>query len=293
MAAPLHIEIKQSVPGFDRFMGSWIIREEKTVLLDAGPANSVENLLAGLEENGIDHIDYVFISHIHIDHAGGVARVLERYPEAAAICHAKGLKFLVNPEKLWEGSQKVLGELALVYGPPPPIPEERLIPHTEADVPGMEIIETPGHAPHHLSFTYGGRLFAGEAGGNLFIVNGEEYLRPATPPRFFLKDALSSVEKLLALDDQPIYYAHFENADSSRRMLERFKKQLVRWAEIIATEAALGGPEGLEERCIEAILRDDPELKAFKRMNKDAREREKTFIGNSVRGYIGFINDKK
>ncbi|MEW5723856.1 MAG: MBL fold metallo-hydrolase [Thermodesulfobacteriota bacterium] len=289
MSQILHIEIKQDRPGFDRFFGCWVIRDERSVLVDVGPAATAGRLLEGLEAAGVDRVDWVLLTHIHIDHAGGLAAVLDRFPGAKAVSHEKGLRFLADPAKLWEGSLAVLGDLARFYGRPPAVDEDRLAPHTEPGLDGLRVIETPGHAPHHLSFSYRGRLFTGEAGGNFFLLGGRGYLRPSTPPRFFLETALASVDRLLELPDQPVHYAHFEEAGSSREMLGRFRDQLPRWRDIIAREAGRGGIEGLETRCVEALLAQDPEIESFRLMAPQAQSRERRFIANSVRGFLGFL----
>ena len=255
---PLHLEIDQNFSGFENFFGAWVVPGDVCLVVDVGPASSADRLLEILEKNSIDRVDYVLLTHIHIDHSGALADVLKRYPEARAICHAAGLKHVAEPEKLWQGSLSVLKDLAVKYGRPGDVDRARLIPHTENPVPGLVVYETPGHAPHHLSFTWQGRLYSGEAGGNLLRAGEKFYLRPATPPRFFLQTAVESVDKLLDLPDQPIYYAHYESAENSQVMLKRFRDQLLRWRDIIAEEAPSGGEgEELEQRCIQALLDKD------------------------------------
>lgn len=287
--SPKLIEIKQDKPGFDRFIGSWLCLGEAVAVIDVGPANSAGRLLEALASMNIDRVDYVLLTHIHLDHAGGLAAFLDRFPMAKVVCHERGLKFMADPSRLWAGSLQVLGGLAEMYGRPRPVSSQALIPHTKAGIQGLDIIETPGHAPHHLSYHWQGHLFAGEAGGNLFRVQGREYLRGATPPRFLLSETLTSVDRLRALDNQPIFYAHFGRAGNSHQMLDRFRAQLLRWKEIIEAEISLGRPQDLEHRCVNALLAQDPELDAFKLMDAPARDRERYFIGNSVRGYLGFL----
>lgn len=285
---PVLIEIRQGRPGFEGFIGSWLCEGPQNVVIDVGPSHSIPRLIASLQERNVDRVDLVLITHIHIDHAGGLADFLHHYPIAKVICHAKGLSHLAEPTALWAGSQKVLGELAQFYGPIRPVAEERLVPHTEARVQGLDIIETPGHAPHHLSFTLGGYLFAGEAGGTYHPVSGQEYVRPATPPRFFLETCLSSVDRLIALEDQPICYAHFGEAPHSHEKLKRYRDQLIRWGEVIGKEMSTDKGH-LLERCMDRLLEKDPELKAFEAMEPEDQERERYFIANSVSGYIEYL----
>ncbi len=288
----LLIGIDQGRPGFEDFVGSWLCKSQVNILVDVGPFNTAHKLISSLEREGVEHIDYVLLTHIHIDHAGALAPLLDRFPTAMAVCHEKGLRYLIEPSRLWEGSLQVLGDLAVMYGRPEPVEPERLIAHTDFSLKGMQVIETPGHAPHHLSFGYEGKIFSGEAAGNYLKVNGREYLRPATPPRFFFHVFMESVDRLLSLPDQSLCYAHFGEAESSHQLLKRFKEQLIRWEGIIRKEFEQG-QEGLLVRCLEALLAEDPELGAFYKMETECQERERTFIMNAVKGFVGFFNEGK
>jgi glyoxylase-like metal-dependent hydrolase (beta-lactamase superfamily II) len=207
---------------------------------------------------------------------------------ARAVCHGKAISHLGDPSKLWQGSQKTLGDLAETYGPIKPVRRDRLIPHPEAQSEGIDLIETPGHAAHHLSFVLQENVFAGEAGGVFLKGEGWEYLRPATPPVFFLKEFLDSIDRLLAARDLTMCYAHFGRAESSHRMLKREQAQLLFWQEIIKEEIASGDPL-LLERCMTRLLAQDPELLAFKALPPADQERERFFMGNSIKGYLGFL----
>jgi glyoxylase-like metal-dependent hydrolase (beta-lactamase superfamily II) len=285
---PELIEIKQDRPGFDRFIGSWVCQGDKVFVIDVGPSRSVPKLLGSLSAKGIHRVDFVLLTHIHMDHAGGLAEFLDHFPMASAVCHSKAVSHLVDPSKLWLGSKKTLGDLADSYGPIRPVKKERLIPHAEARVEGLAIVETPGHAPHHLSFIIRDNLFAGEAGGIYLTGDGWEYLRPATPPVFFLKEFLGSIDRLLTSRDLPMCYAHFGKAESSHRMLKRERDQLLFWERLISEEMAKGDHR-LTERCMEGLWREDPELKAFEAMSSTDQEREKFFMGNSIKGYLEFL----
>jgi len=287
---PTLIEIKQDRPGFDRFIGSWLCQGDRSIVIDVGPSRSAPKLLASLTAMGVHRVEFVLLTHIHMDHAGGLAEFLHHFPMARAVCHSKAMAHLVDPSKLWLGSQKTLGDLAEAYGPIEPVERDRLIPHQEAREEGIEIIETPGHAPHHLSFIIEGNLFAGEAGGIYLAGQGWEYLRPATPPVFFLKQFVASIDRLLTAKDVPMSYAHFGRTDSSHHMLKRGRAQLLFWERIIREEMAKSDPL-LVERCMARLLADDPELNAFEAMSSADQDREKFFMGNSIKGYLGFLQE--
>ncbi|MCP4681764.1 MAG: MBL fold metallo-hydrolase [Desulfobacterales bacterium] len=286
------IKIEQDIPGFNNFIGSWVIQGDINIVIDSGPANTAGRLIDSLSSMGLDRLDYILLTHIHIDHAGALAELLDRYPRAKVICHEKGMKFLADPSKLWAGSLDVLGKVAGAFGRPGPVPRERLIPHRENPLKELLPVETPGHAPHHLSFSYGNRLFAGEAGGNYYSIKGDEYMRPATPPKFFFEVCLSSVDRMLALEDQPICYTHCGGADSSHRLLNMFREQLVRWKDIIRQlMESREHDKDLVERCIDTLLEKDPCMKAFSELDPDSQNRERFFLANSVKGYIGFLRE--
>ncbi|UCD86744.1 MAG: MBL fold metallo-hydrolase [Desulfobacterales bacterium] len=285
------VEIKQRIPGFDRFIGSWIYQGEINFVVDVGPANSVNNLIQALLHMNMARVDYVLLTHIHIDHAGGLGQFLQHFPTARVVCHDKTVRHLVDPSRLWKGSRMVLGEIAEAFGSPKAVKGELCIPHTQADIKGLVVIESPGHAPHHLSFSYAGNLFAGEAGGNYYSFQDMDYLRPATPPRCFLNVFLRSVDKLMALDDQHMRYAHFGDAPNSHQMLKRFRAQILRWKEIVQKEMSTGS-YNLVARCMDRLLEQDPDLKAFEFMDPDTQNRERFFMANSVRGYIEFLQNE-
>ncbi len=287
------LPIEQDMPGLNPFFGSWICQGDLNIMVDVGPANTAGRLVDSMETLGLARLDYILLTHIHIDHGGALSEVLARYPEAKVICHEKGIPHLVDPSRLYEGSLKVLGDLARTYGSPGPIAEERLVPHTKCRLDGLRIIETPGHAIHHLSFTYGGRLYAGEAAGNYFIVGKQEYLRPATPPRFFLDVFTKSVDRLLALEDQPIRYAHVENAEASHRLLGQFRDQLLFWESVIGESVTPGGAKtDIIRSSVDRLLKEDPSLAAFDGMDENTQRRERTFMTNSVKGFVGFFEEK-
>jgi len=252
------LEIDQQLPGFHRFIGSWLYTGDINLIVDVGPANSAQSLIHTLIDLDIDRIDYVLLTHIHLDHAGGLSQFLEHFPMARVVCYDRGIKHLLEPSSLWEGSRKALGEIAEGYGPPEPV------------------------------FTYRGNLFAGEAGGNYYSLKDTDYLRPATPPRFFMEVFVNSVDKLLALEDQHICYAHFGDATSSKQMLRRFRTQVLRWKDLIRGEVTVGS-DAIVERCVQRLLEKDLDLKAFSLMDTDTQAREKYFLSNSVKGYIGFL----
>jgi glyoxylase-like metal-dependent hydrolase (beta-lactamase superfamily II) len=288
---PFLITLPQPYPGLERFIGSWVIPGPPTIVVDTGPASSVARLAAEIKGRGLERIDYVFLSHIHIDHAGGLGLFLEEFPTAQTVVHARGVKHLVNPAKLWAGSLKTLQDMAQAYGPIAPVPADRLLAHTDFSLPGLQILETPGHAPHHLAFDYEGKLFAGEAAGVYLPYWDRLYLRPPTPPRFFFDQALASVERLLILPDRPIYFAHLGLYPHSREILGAYREQLHYWL-ATADRAVKEDPADPVTLAAEWLLAEDPRLKDFQSLDEAEQGRERYFTRNSLVGFIGYLQEQ-
>lgn len=290
LVPPVWIELPQRIPGWENFIGAWLIQGSPTILVDVGPRASVDFLIDRLFRMGITTVDYVWLTHIHIDHAGGLAPFLQKFPKAQAVVPAKGLPHLVDPSRLWEGSLATLRDKAVAYGIIDPVPAERLIAHDDFTLEGLTILETPGHAPFHLSFAFQDGLFCGESAG-IFVSCGEKiYLRPPTPPRFFFEQTVESVDKMLALDDRPIYFGHAGSHSGSHRMLKAYREQLFRW------KALIGGvldsnPEPAVEAVIDLLLKKDPLLSCFYQMDPLSQARERYFMANSIAGFVGYLKN--
>ena len=281
------IELKPHFPGHEKFFGPWIYRGNLTYVVDVGPASCSEELVSALIKMGIDMVDYVLLTHIHIDHAGGLSRLLSAYPQAKVVCHDHAVKHLTNPSRLMEDSQQVLGELAEMYGKMLPVPRERIIPHSLWADDTIKIVETPGHAPHHLCFLHDGMMFVGEAAGMYHALpGGNEYHRPATPARFFFDKALSSIESLLELGDFRICYAHYGMLPSSQNALVAFEKQLLQWREIACRILRSYNGLNIEEYMIQTLLREDANLQGLRHMDEETMARELDFMHNSVKGFL-------
>ena len=279
------------LPGFDDFIGAWVVIGPPTILVDAGPAASVTPLVEALVELKIQRLDAILLTHIHIDHAGGAGDLCRFFPDTPVVCHRAAHRHLVDPTRLWEGSLETLGDTARAYGPIGAVPAERLVDAAFFHDFGVEVLMTPGHAPHHVSFRIGDRLFAGEAGGVFQDCAGEIYLRPATPPRFLLETSLESLDRLLAVDHAILCYGHFGATRNGPAMLAAHRRQLLDWAESIG-EVTRGLPAGADplEPCLARLLETDPLLAGLRYFPPDVRRRELGFLRNSVRGFLGYLS---
>ena len=291
------IDLDQDLPGQREFISCWVSREEGwTFLVDPGPPASTDRLLARLQEMGLEQLDYILLTHIHLDHAGGTGLLLAAYPEAKVVCHERAIAHLVDPARLWQGSQAVLSSMATVYGEPQPVPPHALTGFEEIAARGIHTIVTPGHAPHHISFLHAGTLFCGEAAGTYKnMVNGSYYLRPATPPRFVLEPALMSLTRLQEIEPPPerIAFAHHGLARGDvRELLQTAHRQLRHWVQVARQEGARSPAtfQQLFDNIHERLLEEDPHYGWFRQLAPDIQEREYQFVGNTLEGILGYID---
>lgn len=311
VSARLHlVDLDQQLSGQRRFISCWVsIAPDLTFIVDPGPPSTEDYLVGELEKLGVENLDYILLTHVHLDHGGCTARILERWPGARVVCHVKGRPHIVDPARLWAGSQQVLGEKAAVYGEPAPVPVESLAEFAEIEARGIKVVDTPGHAAHHLAFVHGDRVFLGECAGTFSALgqgpeNEEYYLRPATPPRFHLETAEASLERVLALNPLPrrlLFAHHGEFAGDTRGLLESARKQLRQWtatvAEVRASLAALPHTEQPEGEAglmalLRAALRDvDSHYARGTLLPTDIQERERDFSRQTLRGILGYLKD--
>ena len=284
------IPLPLPLPGFDEFISAWLITSPGTVLVDVGPAASVPRLFEALSALGVDRIDAVLLTHIHLDHAGGAGDVALRFPHTPLVCHPSALTHLADPSRLWEGSLKTLGDTARAYGPMQPVPTTQLVDADDFKRPALTVMATPGHAVHHLSFRIGPFLMAGEASGVYqALPDGTGYQRPATPPRFFLETSLASIDLLLPHAHALTCFGHNGWCPDGRPVLGAHREQLLRWARILGRLMPRQGEPDFEDRCLDALLAEDPLLAALNRMPPAVCQRERFFLKNSIRGFVGYL----
>lgn len=308
-AAGLHlIDLDQPLPGQRRFISCWArLDGPVTYVVDPGPPRSAGELVAALRALGLRRLDYVLLTHVHLDHAGGVATLCAAWPGAKVVCHPAGRPHLVDPSRLWQGSRRVLGAKAEVYGEPAPLPAGALIDEaTLAAATGIATIPTPGHAAHHVAYRDGDDLFLGEAAGTFSDLGQgplapDYYLRPATPPRFRPEVAQASLDRLLALDPLParLRFAHHGwHAGDPRGLLVAARAQVDLWLE--ACRGALAARRGLphtEPGGEDELFADisararlaDAHYARGVALPADIRDREEDFGRQSLRGLLGYL----
>ena len=286
------VDLDLPLPGFSSFFSSWIIKKgDQGIIIDPGPSTTINILRNALREVGIKGIDYILLTHFHLDHAGGCGDLIKGYPESVIFCHPQAVTHLVDPVDLWHGSLKVLGDLARTCGQPSPVNEERIC--SEGDIVWKDCIiqslETPGHASHHLCFFFKNLVFAGEVAGISLPLGDKHYIRPATPSPFRPDIALHSISLVIERRPQLICYRHYGLLEDAVTMLQMTKEQIRFWLTIIQ-DRKIKGLNLDEEKIFAEILTKDSHLSTFYQLESDIQKREAYFIKNSIKGMVEFIN---
>ncbi len=258
--APGVVEIDTLLGGWRRTTAGYLIAGPRPVLIETGSQTSVPVLLASLERLGVGPGDLagIVVTHIHLDHAGGVGDVALAFPGATVYVHEKGARHLADPERLVSSAARVYGPLLdSLYGRLRPTAPDRL--HVLADGEGIEIgdgrvltaVDSPGHAKHHVGLhdSDSGILFVGDAVGVKLPDGG--VLRPSTPPPDFdLDQALHSLARFARRRPTGLALAHYGLLPDPDGVLQEAEGTLRQWAETAeaAYRAGVDIAAALEER---------------------------------------------
>lgn len=272
-------------PGFRDFISAWLLRVGgEAIVVDPGPACTVPFLVETLKSLGVHQLTGAVLTHIHMDHAGGIGQLVRAMPVEWVLAHPRAHRHLLEPVRLWEGSRKVLGDLADFYGPILPVDASYLRYDELVPLGGesLQIIETPGHAPHHLSMIVRDYVFVGEAIGVVVEQEKESYQRPATPPKFLPDIFLASIERLLQADLPDIAcFGHFGWRKNARAWMLRGLEQTQRWMEIVGRM-----PDATVDEVFASLLEQDPFVARYSSLPEDIQQREKYFMSNSIKGML-------
>ena len=221
--------------------------------VDVGTNDSVPYLLAALDVLGIarESVDYVLLTHVHLDHAGGAGQLMRELPNATAVLHPRGAPHMIDPAKLIAGSQAVYGEerFRRLYGEIMPIPAQRVRVTRDGDTLSLagrelEIVHTPGHALHHQAFVDRSHacIFTGDTFGisyrELDSPRGAFIIPTTTPTQFDPEQLIASVDRLLSYSPQAMYLMHFSRVTDVQRLGESLKEQIRELTRIAERSAA-------------------------------------------------------
>jgi glyoxylase-like metal-dependent hydrolase (beta-lactamase superfamily II) len=261
--------LPEGVIGIDTHMGGqpeitagYLVLGERPALIETGPARVAGVVAEGIAKAGLapEDLGWIVLSHIHLDHGGGVGDLVRTFPNATVVVHPFGARHLVDPERLLASSARVYGELMeTVYGGLTPVEASRIKAVEDGetiDLGGrrLELIHAPGHARHHIGVFEpdAGALFAGDGVG--VLLPSSDVLRPATPPPDFDRDlAIRSLHAFAARSPAHLVLTHFGPISPPAERLAEAEERLLRWCETAEAAARDHGPEVDH---IEAALRE-------------------------------------
>ncbi len=292
--------IDNELYGIPKWGSVYLLNEEKKALVDTGPTTSVNAVLNGIEKAGVapGEINYVIITHIHLDHVGGTGELIKHLPQAQVIVHEKGARHIINPERLVKSFASTMGERMMQKtGPVAPIDKERVVPAADGEVlklgerQSLRLLHMSGHAPHQLCIleSRNNGLFSGDAIG-ISVAEGKVLMPATPPPSFDLELYLSTLQKLMDLKANLIYFAHFGANDRVRESLKIAMDKLKAWHALISRTFSEGGFEAAFKE-IRAQLYSELE---------PARESEPLYqyladgiVAMNVTGFLKYFQDKR
>jgi glyoxylase-like metal-dependent hydrolase (beta-lactamase superfamily II) len=210
-----------------------VVEDGRGAFVDTGVNSSVPMLLAALQHSDLDpaDVDFVFLTHIHLDHAGGAGLLLKHLPNARCVLHPRGAPHMIDPARLIAGTKAVYGEeqTAKMYGDIQPIDEARIDIAGDGEVfclRGRELqaFYTEGHARHHycLSDVKSRGVFTGDSFGvsyrELDTAAGEFIFPTSTPIHFDPEEAHKSVDRIMSYEPERLYLTHYSEVRNLERL---------------------------------------------------------------------------
>lgn len=234
--------------GFVRpqFDASYIVTQrapssERIAIIDTGTNYSVPRILATLSdlECTLDQVDFIILTHVHLDHAGGAGKLMQACPQAQLVVHPRGSKHMIDPTALRAGAVSVYGEEIVEkdYGQLLPIEAERVLCAEDGHMINLAgrvlvCLDTPGHAKHHI--TIWDQMSHGAFTGDTFGLSYREFdtekgpfILPTTTPIHFDPKALRiSLKRIMALKPDCIYPTHFSKLTGVPRLYQKLTDML-------------------------------------------------------------------
>jgi len=223
-------------------LSCYYIDTKDPILVEVGPSNSFPYLIAGLQDIGIKDIKRSAITHLHLDHVGGIGHMVETYKDHFVYIHELGIKHLPNPDKLWNAVANIYTDEWLVknWGRIKPTPVHNIKSLNDGyefkldTNRSLKAIYSPGHAKHHYTFydSFTGTIFMGDTLG-LIYPHGD-FVQPNLPPPDFNKEILfDSLERIYALDLKQLAIAHFGIHSNPYHLIESAYKSIEAWIKFI------------------------------------------------------------
>ena len=294
-------EIDTEMGGHHGITASYLIRSSRPALIETGTALSAPVVIAALEHLGIGPEDLatIVVTHIHLDHAGGVGDLAQAFPNARIVVHEAGARHLVNPERLVASARRVFGAaMDELFGPLLPTDAQRLDILGETgsvdlgDGRTLSTFHNPGHASHHVGLvdSHTGDLYTGDAAG-VYVPEIAE-VRPATPPPDFdLSLALDSLAKMRDVRSPRLLFSHYGPVTNVSEVLDASEAELHYWVET-TTEAYTAGMD-IEHAIAMVAEKDRERHPAFYENDEvNAKFEELSNLGANVHGIYRWLSQR-
>mgnify|MGYP001275664940 CR=1 FL=1 len=247
-----------------------IVRNGRAAFVDTGPATALPKLLAALEAKDLarEQVDYVLLTHVHLDHAGGAGSLMRELPNATLVVHPRGARHMIDPSKLVAGSIQVYGEEAFkrLHGEVLPVPQERVRvvddgERLELGGSSLELIHTEGHARHHYCIVDqdSDSIFSGDSFGisyRVFDSPAGAFIYPTTTPvQFDPEQAHATVDRILAYAPQAVFLTHYSRVTDVPRLAADLHRDLDEFVRIARRHAERADPQGAIAKDLEWYLR--------------------------------------
>jgi len=242
-------EIDTLMGGYHGITAGYLIRGDRPCLVETGTALSAPTVIESLAELGVGPQDLatVVVTHIHLDHAGGVGDIAAAFPRAQVVVHERGARHLVDPDKLVRSAHRVFGPVMdELFGDLRPTEPDRVVALGDVgtiDLGGgrrLDSFHAPGHATHHIGLVDSdtGDLYCGDAAG-VYIPETAD-VRPATPPPDFDLDlALASMRRMREIAPPRMLFSHYGPVTEVEEVLSRSEAVLIRWVEWVREARAM------------------------------------------------------
>lgn len=210
-----------------------VVEGGRAAFVDTGVNSSVPLLIDALRQQDLDvgDVDYVFLTHVHLDHAGGAGELMRALPNATCVVHRYGAPHMIDPGKLVAGTEAVYGaeETRAIYGTIVPIDADRIhVPEDGEWLPlngrEFQFLNTEGHARHHhvIHDPQSRGVFTGDSFGvsyrELDTEKGEIVFPTSTPVQFDPDEAHISVDRIMSCEPQQLYLTHYSRVRNLARL---------------------------------------------------------------------------
>ncbi|MCV6637843.1 MBL fold metallo-hydrolase [Candidatus Albibeggiatoa sp. nov. NOAA] len=232
-----------------------IIQNQHAALIDVATSLCVPRIQEALQSKQIaaENVDYVIVTHVHLDHAGGAGQLMQLFPNAKLVVHPRGGRHMVDPSRLVAGAKAVYGDevFARDYGEILPIDQERVIEADDGftlDFQGRELtfVDTPGHAKHHFCVydEMSSSFFTGDTFGiayqDFITEKGRLLFASTTPVQFDPEGMKDSIQRMLDHNPKHMYLTHFGQVSDVPEMAEYLLKTLDKQVELMQQHANAG-----------------------------------------------------